>query len=300
MTLDLNNINHQPTAPPSHRCLLNLPSRPTAAELLQHAFIQQYSRAGGSRQRELDEAVKALKTHIQIHKGTFDVAVLVVVAVSLNPLSSIPPTNHPTNQHTEWKITPQMVELLAKELRIKSSDLREYLDAHLDHALLLSATASSFKDAHASPSPASAAGGPGSVTTASREGGGDGGLDFSFSAGGDDDEGAVTGGMVGVGGPMNTPMAMGRTTASAVSAVTAAEPEEAGVEPSEGEEEEESLQAIVLKQHDELDRLRTEVIPPMEDLVEELRRQLRAREGELVEAHQVIADLRRRGAGATE
>lgn len=197
-----------------------------------------------------------------------------------------------------------MVELLAKELRIKSSDLREYLDAHLDHALLLSATASSFKDAHASPSPASAAGGPGSsgVTTASREGGGDGGLDFSFSDGGDDDAmGAVTGGIVGVGGSMNTPTAMGRTTASAVSAVTASEPEEAGVEPSEGEgEEEESLQAIVLKQHDELDRLRTEVIPPMEDLVEELRRQLRAREGELAEAHQVIADLRRRGAGATE
>ena len=51
------------------QCLRDLPDRPTAAELLQHRFIKEYNKGLSRRQRELDEAVKALKTHIQIHKG---------------------------------------------------------------------------------------------------------------------------------------------------------------------------------------------------------------------------------------
>ena len=51
------------------RCLADLDSRPTASELLEHSFIKEYYRGVGTRQRELEEAVKALKTHIEIHKG---------------------------------------------------------------------------------------------------------------------------------------------------------------------------------------------------------------------------------------
>lgn len=100
--------------------------------------------------------------------------------------------------------------------------------------------------------------------------------------------------MEAVAGTTGTSTSMGRTAASAV---TATEPEADGVvvcDEGHDEEEEESLQATLLRQYDELDRLRTEVIPPLEDLVEELRAQLRSRDERLAKADEVIADLRRR------
>jgi hypothetical protein len=267
---------------------------------LLHPFIKEYCRAVGSRQRELDEAVKALKTHIQIHKGALRVGCVHgrLVVLGLVSCGWICPRPHTT----EWKISPQMVELLAKELRIKSSNLWEYLDAHLELGLLLTATSSStttttsFKDARDSPASASASGAGGlhdaidSGRSSDGAAGGGGGclrLDFSFSA-------ATTAADVGVGGAI-TPL--GRTAASAASAasaVTASESEE-GEEPGGAVGvEEDSLQATLLRQYDELDRLRTEVIPPMEELVEELRRQVRERDERLAEAHGEINALRRR------
>lgn len=206
-----------------------------------------------------------------------------------------------------------MVELLAWELRIPSSDLREYLDVHLDmQGLLLS----SFRDARASPSPspASAAGEPdhgaGSCCTPGPATGRSTGrgeqacrFDLSFSSLSPRGVGGVSGATTGTmmeaaAGTTTGSTAMGRTAASAV---TATEPEADGVEVcheghdhDEEEEEEESLQATLLRQYDELDRLRTEVIPPLEDVVEELRAQLRSRDERLAEADEVIADLRRR------
>lgn len=198
-----------------------------------------------------------------------------------------------------------MVELLARELRIPSSDLREYLDVHLDmqQSLLLS---SSFRDARASPfpSPASAAGGPhhgaassccstpglGASTGRERHACR---FDLSFSSLSPRGAGAMET-MEAVAGTTGTSTSMGRTAASAV---TATEPEADGVvvcDEGHDEEEEESLQATLLRQYDELDRLRTEVIPPLEDLVEELRAQLRSRDERLAKADEVIADLRRR------
>ncbi len=280
----------------SFRCLLDLPERPTAAELLQHQFIKDYCRAVGSRQRELDEAVKALKTHIQIHKGKREsrgyglgnvsgcvrraVPVCPFIESQIHSILSI-------STHAEWKVTPAMVELLAKELRIKSTDLREYLDVHLEQGLLLTtdttaitaaasrgattpavpssssaATPGPFKDAPASPTP-SAAGGPDTA--------GSGALDFSFST-------AVAGATTTGAGAL-TPL--GRTAASAV---TVAEPEEE--EEAEAHAQEESLQATLLRQYDELDRLRTEVIPPMADQIEELR-------ARVAEGQREVAELRR-------
>ena len=51
------------------KCLRDVADRPTVADLLQHRFIKEYNKSLSRRQRELDEAVQALRTHIQIHKG---------------------------------------------------------------------------------------------------------------------------------------------------------------------------------------------------------------------------------------
>lgn len=51
------------------RCLCEQSERATAADLLQHPLITSYSAKASKRQKELDAAVAALKTHIDIHKG---------------------------------------------------------------------------------------------------------------------------------------------------------------------------------------------------------------------------------------
>ena len=71
-----------------------------------------------------------------------------------------------------------------------------------------------------------------------------------------------------------------------------------GIRPSdnEGEAEEmadDSIHMTLLNHYDELDRLRTLVIPPLEDQVKELKEQIRLKDGQLLEAHKEIEALRR-------
>jgi hypothetical protein len=40
-----------------------------ASELLSHSFVVAYNGKGAKRQKELEAAVAALKTHMDIHKG---------------------------------------------------------------------------------------------------------------------------------------------------------------------------------------------------------------------------------------
>lgn len=196
------------------QCLRDLPDRPTAAELLQHRFIKMYNKGLSRRQRELDEAVQALKTHIQIHE--------------------------------EWKITPQMVELLARELRVPTSDLREYLEEHVEPGLMRSMGASTVADIEK------------------------GVVDIVTGAGekeeekeeGDEEEGE----------------------------------EEEKTEGGEGGDSEalgaDSLQRNFLNYYDELDNLKTLVIPPLEELVRELRGQIMEKDAGLTEARKEIELLK--------
>lgn len=198
--------------------------RPTAAELLEHSFIKEYYRGVGSRQRELEEAVKALKTHIEIHKGKFLSSLLLY---QLSGQVNLPPVVI----STEWKITPEMIDLLAKELRIKSADLKEYLAEHLDRGLMSISKSS----------PGQSAKGKGS-----------------------------------------------KEQEEALASLRSPTP----LKADEEDLEDESVHMTLLNHYDELDRLRSIVIPPLEDLVVELRKQLQQKDEELAEAQKEIESLR--------
>ncbi len=151
-----------------------------------------------------------------------------------------------------------MVELLAKELRIPSSDLKEYLEEHVDSGLMLS-----------TPLPLA-------------------------------NKGEVTG-------------MTGHDHGMRVTGAGEEERKEDGEHDGEEEEEEEeeeggeekerhsfdSLQRTFLMHYDELDRLRTLVIPPLESLICELRRQLHDKDEGLAEATREIEELRSQLAAAT-
>ncbi|TFJ86511.1 hypothetical protein NSK_002168 [Nannochloropsis salina CCMP1776] len=202
------------------KCLRDVADRPTVADLLQHRFIKEYNKSLSRRQRELDEAVQALRTHIQIHK--------------------------------EWKITPKMVELLAGELRIPSSDLQEYLEEHVEPGLMrtLGTSAALCVEKLVDEGERDAVTGAGEnekETRVETEGGGVG------EEGREEDE---------------------------------IEDEEESETSGSKSGSSDSLQRNFLSHYDELDRLRTVVIPALEGSVQALQKQLLAKDEDLAEMEQ--------------
>jgi len=139
-----------------------------------------------------------------------------------------------------------MVELLARELRVPTSDLREYLEEHVEPGLMRSMGASTVADIEK------------------------GVVDIVTGAGekeeekeeGDEEEGE----------------------------------EEEKTEGGEGGDSEalgaDSLQRNFLNYYDELDNLKTLVIPPLEELVRELRGQIMEKDAGLTEARKEIELLK--------
>ena len=148
-----------------------------------------------------------------------------------------------------------MVDLLARELRIPSSDLKEYLDEHVEPGLMRSLGANALAEVKK---------GVVEMVTGAGEKGEEEGEDE-----GEEEEEEKKEGGGGEGGGKEEGVAR------------------------------DSLQRNFLNHYDELDRLRTLVIPPLEDMVRELRRQVMERDVGLAEAKREIEMLKQQLVRAT-